>query len=285
MTISERRETIKEKGFCFNCLCTAHTRNWCPSRHKCMVCQRQHHTLIHVDDTNPTNQNNSNRRRQVTSVFHNRRSSTNSASESPDRRRSQSTSPDPRPQSTHRRNPATKCSTSMRTRPQSNVSERLSHRSRTHVFLPTALARVLTPQGPEKTRLLLNSGGAQTLILRDLVDSLHLKTTKRKSNEYCTINLQSYHDPSAKIQVIGLVKSDISANTPTRTTELKLQSIYEHLPDLADPHFYNPVKVQIVLANDQLPRVLRAGLIQTSSGMPMAQSTIFGWVISGPCNY
>lgn len=276
MTVSERRETIKEKGFCFNCLCTAHTRNWCPSRHKCMVCKRQHHTLVHVDDdTNATNRDH-NSRHQVPSGSHTRRSSINSNCESSDRRRSHLQSPNHRQRS---------IATSIHAQPRSNVSERLSRRSRTHVFLPTALARVLTSQGPEKTRLLLNSGGAQTVILRDLVNRLHLKTTRREGNEYCTVNLQSYHDPSAKIQVIGLVKSNVNINFPKETTERKLQSIYEHLSDLADPHFFNPSKVQIILANDQLPRILRAGLIQTSSSMPMAQSTIFGWVISGACHY
>lgn len=190
-----------------------------------------------------------------------------------------------RTQSSQRRSTASTCSTAKSSRPQSYVSERLSGRSRMHVFLPTALARVLTPRGPEKTRLVLNSGAAQTVLLKGLVERLKLQTTKKDNKEYCTINLQSYNDPSAKIQIIGVVRSQLNTTLPEATTEKKLMSIYNHMTDLADPHFFQPSNVEVMIANDQLPRILRAGLIQISSTMPIAQSTVFGWTISGACQY
>ncbi|XP_059221883.1 uncharacterized protein LOC131996322 isoform X2 [Stomoxys calcitrans] len=250
MTIAKRREVVKDKGFCFNCLCTTHTRHWCPSRKTCMVCQSHHHTLIHVDSSAIT-------------TLKRKDSKTQPRSKSETQRRPSS--------SIHRK--------------KSYVDERLSRRSKTHVFLPTALGRCLTSKGPEKTRLLLNSGGVQTIIVRGLVDRLHLKTTKKDGKEYCTLNLQSYQDPTAKIQVSGVVKSQLNMALPTTVPDEKLKTTYDQITDLADPHFFAPKNIEVVIANDQLPKILKAGMIQTSSTMPIAQSTIFGWTISGACHY
>lgn len=273
MSVAERREVIKDKGFCFNCLCTAHTRNFCPSRKTCIVCDRNHHTLIHVD-TNPSHRVSNSRTKNHRPNGDRNRS----------RACSQHTTPSPeRSQETARRRESNVSQTSTRTQP--HINERLSRRTRMHVFLPTAMARILTAQGPEKTRLLFNSGEVHTQILKRLVDRLHLRTIKKDNKDYCTVNLQSYHDSSAKIQVVGLVKDNFNTNLSKSTTEIKLQSIYDHVTDLADPHFFQPKNIEIILANDYLPRVMKAGLIQTTSTTPMAQSTIFGWVISGGCQY
>lgn len=271
MTVVERREAVKSNGFCFNCLCTAHTRNFCPSRKKCFVCERNHHTMIHADEPSRSG---SSRRLSA------------STTRSPQRVRHNHNSPVRKRQSSPPRRDATVTrSTTSINRSHSHLTDRLSRRSRTHVFLPTAIARILTSQGPEKVRLLLNSGEVQTIIHKALVERLQLHTTKRNNKEYCTVNLQSYYDPSAKIQVVGLVKTQLSISLPKATNYLKLKSVYDHLTELADPHFFQPTNIEILLANDQLPKVLRAGFIQTSSFMPIAQSTIFGWTISGVYQY
>ncbi|XP_075151183.1 uncharacterized protein LOC142225292 [Haematobia irritans] len=252
MTAIQRRDVIREKGFCFNCLCTAHQRNFCPSRNKCMVCQKNHHTMVHVDtpqqqppsvqSSTPRNRRSSNVSRQIQSV--------------PNRRSR-----------------------------QSHLHERLSRRLHTHVFVPTALARVVTSNGPEKVRLLLSTGEAQTTILKGLVDRLKLRTTTRENMKYCTINLESYYDPQVKIQINALVQPRFHNNLPKPTTEPSLKAIYNHINELADPNFYNPVNIEIIIANDLLPGILRAGMIRTSSNMPILQSSIFGWLISGACRY
>lgn len=265
MSVTERREAIKDKGFCFNCLCTAHTRNFCPSRKTCIVCDKNHHTLIHVDATTSC------RASHARTISQRSTGNTNIS-----RASSKNSTPVIRRESNASHN---------NSRPQSHLNERLSRRTRMHIFLPTAMARVLTAHGSDKTRLLLNSGEVHTQVLKKLVDRLQLRTFKKDHKEFPTVNLQSYHDPSAKIQVVGLVKSNFHTNLPKSTTEIKLQSIYDHLSDLADPHFFQPKNVEIILANDYLPRVMKAGLIQTTSTAPLAQSTIFGWVISGSCQY
>lgn len=292
MNVAERREAIKDKGFCFNCLCTAHTRNFCPSRNKCMVCERNHHTMIHVDEPSHTKltfsnigRTQSNNRRQFPNSNSPYRSRSDGSTSPSGSSRPTTPSPDRRPHTSNRRASKATNTTTASQKPTSQVRDRLSQRSRNHVFLPTALARVLTANGPEKTRLLLSSGEAQTLVLKRLVHRLKISTTKTGNKEYCTLNLQSYHDPSAKVQIVGLVKPKFPVYLPKAVRETKLQSVYDHLTDLADPHFFKPTNVEILLANDHLPKIWRAGFIQTKSSMPIAQSTIFGWAISGGCQY
>ncbi|XP_073841583.1 uncharacterized protein [Musca autumnalis] len=151
--------------------------------------------------------------------------------------------------------------------------------------LKKVAAKVLTAEGCDKVRLILNSGATQTLISVKLVERLQLKITQKAGRTFTAINLQSFHDQAVKIHVTGEVRSQLNTSLPESTKDKNLQSLYNHLTDLADPHFFNPVNVEIVIANDQIPKILKAGLIQTSSNMPIAHSSAFGWIISGGCQY
>lgn len=314
MTVQERRDVAKTKGYCFNCLCASHTRNWCPSRKTCMVCNNNHHTYLHVDDHKrkastkpPTVKREPSAEPSPTCCqHHHRHHSPPTTSAAAERKRfdrfassrdektrhhshvRESAASNPTTASTRqtsqRRGSAASSATTASTR-KSTVSERLSIRPRMHIFMPTALARVLTATGPENTRLILNSGAAHTIILKSLVEKLELQTTIKDGKEWCTLNLQSHHDLAAKIQITGMVRTQLNATLPAVTAEKKLEVVYNHLDDLADPHFFKPTNIEIMLGNDHICRILRAGLIQTSSTMHIAQSTLFGWTISGACHY
>ncbi|XP_025202896.1 uncharacterized protein LOC112599977 [Melanaphis sacchari] len=47
---SERFQTAKKLQLCINCLGSGHTLAACPSKHTCMTCKKQHHTLLHFPD-------------------------------------------------------------------------------------------------------------------------------------------------------------------------------------------------------------------------------------------
>ncbi|XP_075151112.1 uncharacterized protein LOC142225221 [Haematobia irritans] len=258
MDVQTRRKEVKEKRFCFKCLCSSHTRDWCPSRKTCMVCNYNHHTMLHIDDHKKTANHHHSQKTNSRRITTHRYKFCERRNTSAGGRKS------------------TLRSQSSRDRSEPLVHERLSQRSKVHVFLPTALVRVLTSQGPEKVRLMLNSAGVQTVILQSLVERFKIRTTMQNAREYCTVSLQSYHDPTVKTQITGVVKTHFNTPMPQVTLEKKLQSVYNHLPDLADPHFFRPSNVEISIANDQLPKIILAGLIQTSSNMPIAQSSIFG---------
>ena len=50
MSISDRYETLKKFSVCFNCF-GSHLRNKCNSKYKCKLCQKPHHTMLHVADS------------------------------------------------------------------------------------------------------------------------------------------------------------------------------------------------------------------------------------------
>ncbi|CAG7720501.1 unnamed protein product [Allacma fusca] len=52
-TIPERRETIKRKNLCFNCLGHGHKTTSCSSSFTCKKCKKKHHTMVHLDSPVP----------------------------------------------------------------------------------------------------------------------------------------------------------------------------------------------------------------------------------------
>lgn len=268
MTIVKRREAVKDTGCCYNCFGTSHTREWCRSRKTCSHCNHNHHSMLHLDD----------RKRRT-----------------PKQCNCQRTNDDQKYQrEVHRTSnngqPSSSCDSIRpdKIRPkQKFIKERLGGRPMTHIFMPTALAKVLAANGPSQARILLNSGVAHTIILDDLTRRLKLKTSRKNDSTFCTINLQSFYDSSSKIQICGMVRDQFNTPLPETTNERKLEKLYDHLTELADPHFCKPTNIEILIGNDQIPMILKlkAGLIQTSSNMPIAQSTVFGWTLSGACRY
>ncbi|KAH8366981.1 hypothetical protein KR084_001321, partial [Drosophila pseudotakahashii] len=50
---------------------------------------------------------------------------------------------------------------------------------------------------------------------------------------------------------------------------------------LSDEQFHRPATVSLVLGSD----VYRPGILNIRDGLPVAQGTIFGWVVSGACRH
>ena len=50
MTPKERHTRIKEKNGCFNCLGTGHPRSKCTTKGRCKECNKDHHSMLHLQD-------------------------------------------------------------------------------------------------------------------------------------------------------------------------------------------------------------------------------------------
>ena len=50
----EKVSVLKTNNLCSNCLTSGHFKRQCKSIHKCKVCQKLHHTLLHIYQQNPT---------------------------------------------------------------------------------------------------------------------------------------------------------------------------------------------------------------------------------------
>lgn len=176
-SVAKRRNLVLNKGYCFNWLCVGHTSEWCRSRHTCEVCCRNHHTKLHMDAHKQENHCRRSCNRSITPV---RSIGPLTFMRRPPQNAGRS---DHRGRSKQHRNPSSHNNKSI-----AENSKTLSGRSKQHIFLPTALARVLMPEGTDITRHLLNSSAAQTVILKSLIDKVNLRTTHKDGNEFCSTN-------------------------------------------------------------------------------------------------
>ena len=53
-SLTTKRYPYSKRNLCLNCLTSGHFRRQCKSTHKCKVWQKLHHTLLHIDQQNPT---------------------------------------------------------------------------------------------------------------------------------------------------------------------------------------------------------------------------------------
>lgn len=49
MSMAERRSALASENACFNCLRKGHKASRCQSSHRCKICQKPHHTLLHQE--------------------------------------------------------------------------------------------------------------------------------------------------------------------------------------------------------------------------------------------
>ena len=54
MTQDEKQTILKSNSLCMNCMRSGHFVKHCKSLHKCHVCQKSHHTLLHLEKTDTT---------------------------------------------------------------------------------------------------------------------------------------------------------------------------------------------------------------------------------------
>ena len=63
----EKISILRSNGICMNCLGGGHFKQQCKSSHKCKICQRPHHTLLHIETQNsPTPRTNAQQGSQTT---------------------------------------------------------------------------------------------------------------------------------------------------------------------------------------------------------------------------
>ena len=49
MSHDDQMQVLRVNRLCTNCLGTGHFKNQCKSLHRCKVCQKPHHTILHLE--------------------------------------------------------------------------------------------------------------------------------------------------------------------------------------------------------------------------------------------
>lgn len=252
-TIQQRHSILTKHGRCYNCL-GAHRVSECRSTKRCIKCGRKHHTTIHkptgadkennFDSTKTTAPQESVTKPGPSQVLH---VNTNS-------------------------DLATSC-----------------------VLLATAQILIINQKGSIlQIRALIDQGSEVTLITERVVQTLRLPRS-HSSTPLVGVGGQSSYKTrgvtSFKVTAIheNAEQLELSAHILTKLTNAipSVQLDMQHWPHLngltlADPHFLHSLPVDMIIGADIYHQIIREGLKKGPTDSPIAQSTVFGWIISGP---
>ncbi|XP_070522380.1 uncharacterized protein [Cardiocondyla obscurior] len=96
-----------------------------------------------------------------------------------------------------------------------------------------------------------------------------------------SIYLQSIYDSSSCCNIQTYILPRLTTKLPPCHANKDSWSHIAHLP-LADPDFACPGMINIIIGADHFGSIIKEGLIHGDISEPIAQNTIFGWVLSGP---
>ncbi|XP_075163644.1 uncharacterized protein LOC142236255 [Haematobia irritans] len=262
-TISERRKFVNTNKICENCLSYGHIAQNCQSDRHCQKCQQSHHTLLHYDSSNARNRDMAQIDQQV-STYHIDAQYTDQPSTS-----------------------AAAYGNSV-SHVQSNFVT-----SGDCTVLPTALID-LEHLGTNFTiRVFIDQGSQESFISSRVANKYSIPTRKafttisglggtvlENSSKICDITLKS-RKSEFKLKATAIVISSMNHLMPTSPTRISDWSKLKTM-ELADPYFYRPGQIDMLLGSDILPFILKSGVHQNVSGNLLAQETEFGWILSGP---
>ena len=238
--------TIRDHHFCMNCLGGDHFIRNCRSNNRCKKCQKPHHTLLHTEV-------------QV---------------------RQHLSAP---PQSVGT-NPIV-----------SNTATGLM----TDTLMMTCRILVCSPDGSSvEARALLDSASSASFVSERLAQTLCLSRSSHSARisgiaglshgspiqSVTTFSISAIKSESQNIDVTAIIVPKVTCDLPHHPISFDLD--WNHLSgiDLADPHFGQPGKIDVLLGVDIFVQVLRNGRRTGPPGSPVSFETEFGWVQAGEIN-
>ncbi|XP_072936546.1 uncharacterized protein [Epargyreus clarus] len=243
---------------CFNCFQSGHFANHC-KKPGCKVCKRKHNTLIHVSA---------------------RRSIGNSQNVSSYECEKISTPLSSTDDNTNN------VSLSAKVAPSYIAKQ-------SEVLLSTALIKLHDNNNCEHiVRAVLDSGSTSCLITERLCKQLKLVTKEIDRSilginnvvshvgETCRVNIKSL-DNSFCSDINCFVLPLITHNVPGHEINLSNLNIPSNIC-LADPTFYTPGEVDVLIGADLFWDLLGSQKIKLGHGSPILCQTSLGWIISGP---
>ena len=258
LSVLQRLGKVREKNVCFNCLRKGHRGKNCPSDKTCAKCQRNHHSLLHLEDKQISKHEDLQVKPEPTQVKEESKAPT----------QSQVTT-------------AT-CSSAKATPLQ-------------QVLLLTAIVDVIDKKNrPHPCRVLLDSGSQANLVSRTMANMLGLKQRpsnvivagindiKSRLSSSCIVEVHSrYSQFGANISC--LVTDKVTADLPTSSVDMSTLNLPRGVR-LADPQFYQSGKIDMILGNQWFLKLLLPGELSLADNLPSLRETQFGWVVGGICD-
>lgn len=167
----------------------------------------------------------------------------------------------------------------------------------TSALLATAQVVVETKKGEKLTlRALLDQGSSTNLITASVAKQLKTEFIPVKTPLLSIGNTQTATAQHKISLTIGSIHSKyqyatqalvIPEITEIRAIPFKIQSQWPHLQniELADPHFLDHGKIDLLLGVEVHSEIILNGLIKGPKHTPIAQQSKIGWIISGSMAY
>lgn len=262
--LSERRAFIFENRLCFRCLKPGHVTAKCTSQSTCAICKGKHHVLVHFKNTgsNVSKEKNAETASKAADV------DAPSTSRQPD---------DDRVSVCH-----------------------ASHPYSYKALLPSARVKISAETGRSMiVRALLDQGSQVTCVTERVAEFLKVKRIPvavslsgvggmRAGNVRHAVELemspckQSVEGELEKIKFTALVMKSLTSYTSNSFTR---DLNWKHLTDLplADSHPLNNEGFDLLIGASEYGKVMLDGVVKGPPESPIAQRTVFGWVLSGSC--
>lgn len=257
LPVTERKSIVDKHKLCVNCLAFDHLQPECQSQRTCTNCSERHHSLLHDNNSKPSNSSASAATSTTASAI-----STNSAA-------------------LDRSSPAINTATT-----HLNAG-----------LLPTLIVYARATDGRQlPLRALLDSGAQVTAITEAACQRLQLPRTPHRtslclmggdsiatSQGYTSLTLFSSYEPDFHCSVAALILPKVTEKIPDVNLSDTNWSHTQAL-NLADPNFGKRGNIDIILGVNVLDDIMRLGIRRGQPGEPIAQLTAFGWVLSGKLN-
>lgn len=267
-SVDERRDFVEKNHLCTICLRSGNHQDRCDSGLTCRVCNDGHNTLLHCDMPKEADPQLSDRKERV-------KRKNSSSSESQAEQETADSSGDE----------------------SKRVHQALKSNPTETVLLGTAVVRVKGADGRfHKVRAMIDSASMTTIIRDDCARRLGLP---RDATSERIIGLADQSIPGVSASTVCIIKPNksgkpifrsnavimekITTQMPTTSVPEPISSKYRHL-QLADPRFFEPQDVQLLIGADIFPYIFTGKRETTTPNEPVALSSVFGWVIVGPCS-
>lgn len=244
LILEKKTGFVQNQRLCFNCLLPGHPVKFCKNKSSCHLCGKRHHSLLHRSYTSSQSQEKENKREK-----------------------------------NH----------------EHSEKEIINHLATGNItaLLSTALINVINKHGevfvlralldPCSQESFLSESAAQTLGLKRIHVNGHVSGLSQMRTPIrfaADVEISSRLKPEKRMQITTYIVKRVTSIMPSQTLNI---DNWEHLKklQLADPTYYQPGHIDILLGVEVYNEVLLPGLIKGVTGSPIALQTQLGWVLSG----
>lgn len=252
MSLSDRRQLLKEKQRCFNCFGDNHTVYQCRSRKTCRICKRRHHTLVHL----PPDEDKVNIQPAITEM----------------------TIADSQPSTSKVYTASTKETV-------------VNYVDTTNAILPTILIELQDKyKNWHVIRGLLDSGSTRSFIKESFVNRYNLIKTNARvvvtglggakagtTKGSTTLTIRSRVNRNFTCHIEALIVTKLTSHLPTNPVNVTIKDEIS----LADPTFNKPGTIDVLIGSDLFFEIIKDGKLLLDQPNLIAQNTCFGWIVAG----